>query len=185
MLYSSPAILRVVRPLAVCAAPLSSGLAADTPGALGSGNHRATLPVQAFRPAADTPVSPRQGGAESGAADDPAPESVPMIDPQAEDLRDARGPLPGTVSTQFIRCGKANCRCKAGLPHGHYYRIWRGDAGKVHKVYVKPSEVAGVRACCDEYRVFDEHLRAGRARRKALTARLWVQIHRARRLRQA
>jgi len=86
------------------------------------------------------------------------------------------GPLPGSVSEQFIRCGKPGCHCRRGQLHGPYfYRIWRdapqagGKKGKVNKVYVKAADVAGVRAL--------------RARRVALTARLRLQVRRSRRLR--
>ena len=60
------------------------------------------------------------------------------------------GPLPGSVSEQFIRCGKPGCHCRRGQLHGPYfYRIWRdapqagGKKGKGNKVYVKAADVAG------------------------------------------
>ena len=97
---------------------------------------------------------------------------------------EAGGPLPGSVSEQFIRCGKAGCRCQNGPPHGPYfYRIWRGEGRAVHKVYVKRAELEQVRARCAEYRAVAEELRALRARRLALTALLWVQVARSRCLR--
>lgn len=94
------------------------------------------------------------------------------------------GPLPGTVCEQFIRCGKANCHCQKGELHGPYfYRVWR-NGRKVEKVYVKKAHAARVRAQCDQYRAFDEELRALRARSLAYTARLRAQIRRSARLRQ-
>jgi len=97
---------------------------------------------------------------------------------------DPAEPLPGIVCSQFIQCGKPNCRCRKGMPHGPYfYRIWR-DGRTVKKVYVRAQDVARVRGQCERYGVLDEELRALRARRLAYTARLWTQIRRSRRLRE-
>ena len=40
--------------------------------------------------------------------------------------------LPGTLGRRFMRCGKANCRCKADPPilHGPYLHWTRTVAGK-------------------------------------------------------
>jgi hypothetical protein len=40
--------------------------------------------------------------------------------------------LPGTLSRRFMRCGKANCRCKTDPPalHGPYLHWTRTIAGK-------------------------------------------------------
>jgi hypothetical protein len=40
--------------------------------------------------------------------------------------------LPGTLARRYMRCGKANCRCKADLPtlHGPYLHWTRTVAGK-------------------------------------------------------
>ena len=40
--------------------------------------------------------------------------------------------LPGTLATRYMRCGKANCRCKADPPalHGPYLHWTRKVAGK-------------------------------------------------------
>ena len=40
--------------------------------------------------------------------------------------------LPGTLSRRYLRCGKANCRCKADPPtlHGPYLHWTRTVAGK-------------------------------------------------------
>lgn len=97
---------------------------------------------------------------------------------------DLEEPLPGTVCAQFIQCGKPNCRCRKGLPHGPYfYRIWR-NGRTVEKAYVRASDVERVRRQCAQYQALDEQLRALRARRLAYTARLWAQIRRSRRLRE-
>lgn len=40
--------------------------------------------------------------------------------------------LPGTLASRYMRCGKANCRCKAEPPalHGPYLHWTRTVAGK-------------------------------------------------------
>lgn len=56
--------------------------------------------------------------------------------------------LPGTVHAQFRRCGKSNCRCRTlGELHGAYYHFVR-IGGKLHKRYLKPSEVEPIKAGC-------------------------------------
>ncbi|MHB1006185.1 MAG: DUF6788 family protein [Chloroflexota bacterium] len=46
-------------------------------------------------------------------------------------------PLPGCLLRQWVRCGKANCRCAQGHPHGPYwYRYFRDEEGRAHKKYV-------------------------------------------------
>ena len=70
--------------------------------------------------------------------------------------------LPGAVCAQWKRCGKPACKCASGRLHGpYYYRFWRED-GRLRKVYVKPADVAAVRAACEEERRL---VRAGRLAR--------------------
>jgi hypothetical protein len=57
--------------------------------------------------------------------------------------------LPGAVCTQYIRCGKPNCKCAHGQLHGPYhYRFWRDNKGRQHKEYVKKADLERVRAAC-------------------------------------
>ncbi len=80
--------------------------------------------------------------------------------------------LPGAVCAQWKRCGKPGCRCARGALHGpYYYRFWRED-GRLRKAYVRPSELAAVRAACDEERQF---LRLGRLAR-ALGQQDWQRL---------
>lgn len=59
------------------------------------------------------------------------------------------GMLPGTVHVQWVRCGRANCRCSHGQLHGPYhYRFWR-EGGRLRKQYVKRSDVEAVTAACN------------------------------------
>jgi len=80
--------------------------------------------------------------------------------------------LPGTVCAQWARCGKPVCKCARGELHGpYYYRFWR-EGGRLRKVYVRPADLAVVRAACDEERQF---LRLGRLAR-ALGQQDWRRL---------
>ncbi len=72
-------------------------------------------------------------------------------------------PLPGEVCEQYVRCGKANCRCNDGRLHGPYhYRVWR-EGTRVFKQYVKPAEVEVTRERCRLYRSLFGKRRRGAA----------------------
>lgn len=67
-----------------------------------------------------------------------------------------RDMLPKTAAVslcvQWKRCGKPNCRCAAGNPHGPYwYLFWRED-GRLTKRYVRRDDVAVVRGTLAEHR---------------------------------
>lgn len=69
--------------------------------------------------------------------------------------------LPGTVHTQYIRCGRVRCKCASGELHGpYYYRFFR-EGGRLHKRYVKRSDVASIEARCkamQEQRAYGRHV---------------------------
>ncbi len=76
--------------------------------------------------------------------------------------------LPGTVHAQMIKCGRETCRCAQGQLHGPYfYRFWR-EAGKLHKAYIKRSDVAIVKDQCeaDRARRIKERQQRQRAERR-------------------
>jgi hypothetical protein len=68
--------------------------------------------------------------------------------------------VAGGVYVQWVRCGRPNCRCASGRPHGPYtYRFWRED-GRLRKRYVKQADVESVRACCQLRRLHRQQLSA-------------------------
>ena len=84
--------------------------------------------------------------------------------------------LPGAVCEQWVRCGRANCRCARGEKHGPYFfRFWRED-GRLRKQYIKRPDVDRVRAECEERRsearlekqILDELWNESRAMSKVL-----------------
>ena len=63
-------------------------------------------------------------------------------------------PLPkkGALCPQMVRCGKAACCCTRGQLHGPYqYLFWR-ERGRLRTRYVRPADVAEVRAALAEWR---------------------------------
>lgn len=78
-------------------------------------------------------------------------------------------PVKGEICTQFIRCGKRECRCQRGDLHGpYYYHVWR-DGARVRKVYVKSADVEYMRACCRAYREFSRTLAELKGARQGLS----------------
>ena len=92
---------------------------------------------------------------------------------------DATEGLPGCVIAQYRRCGRRNCRCMVGPPHGPYFfHYWR-EGGKARKRYVARLDAPRVAALCDRRR---EQAPSGRGVRRALrdctrlTTRLAVRL---------
>jgi hypothetical protein len=60
-------------------------------------------------------------------------------------LGDVEQVLVGTLSEQTRRCGKPDCRCAAGEPHGPYVYFAPRPAGRGRARYVPSELVAAVR----------------------------------------
>jgi len=60
---------------------------------------------------------------------------------------------PGSLSTQYNVCGRANCRCKGSPPqrHGPYYQLSYTRNGKSSSRFVKQSELGPVRRQVENY----------------------------------
>lgn len=61
-------------------------------------------------------------------------------------LPDVEGVLVGSLTEQTRRCGRAECRCAAGEPHGPYAYFTPKPAGRGRARYVPAGLVAAVRA---------------------------------------
>jgi hypothetical protein len=61
-------------------------------------------------------------------------------------------PLRGSVHIEYKRCGRTNCRCRAGAVHGPYFvrRWWEGT--RQRKAYVPRSKVASALLSVEAYR---------------------------------
>lgn len=68
--------------------------------------------------------------------------------------------LPGTLASRFMRCGKQNCRCKAGPPflHGPYLHWTRTVAGKTVTRTLTPEQASRYQPWFDNARRLRELL---------------------------
>jgi hypothetical protein len=97
----------------------------------------------------------------SGAEPPDPPAMSPGPAPATETLYPLPKIVPGVVLPQWVRCGRAGCRCARGRPHGPYaYRFWR-EGGRLRKAYVRPVDLAAVRASCEARRRLRRELGAG------------------------
>jgi hypothetical protein len=72
-------------------------------------------------------------------------------------------PLPGVLRAEWIRCGKAGCRCERGERHGPYlYHRWYED-GRQRRRYVRAGEVEEIRAALAAWRRLHPPARSMRA----------------------
>jgi len=72
-------------------------------------------------------------------------------------------PMPGSVHSEMIRCGKSNCRCATVADfatvadecnlHGPYHFRYFIDNGKTRKVYVRKRDVAATIDACNRFRL--------------------------------
>ena len=60
-------------------------------------------------------------------------------------LPDVQGVLVGSLTEQTRRCGRAQCRCAGGEPHGPYAYFTPKPAGRGRARYVPAGLVAAVR----------------------------------------
>ncbi len=68
--------------------------------------------------------------------------------------------MPGSVHQQYVRCGKATCKCARGELHGAYYYHFVRTAGKLTKRYLKPHEVEQMQTACLARREVEKTQRA-------------------------
>jgi len=61
-------------------------------------------------------------------------------------LPDVQGVLVGSLTEQTRRCGRADCRCAGGEPHGPYAYFTPKPTGRGRARYVPAGLVAAVRA---------------------------------------
>jgi hypothetical protein len=79
---------------------------------------------------------------------------------QTESAKTLPKMLPGVVCWQWIRCGRAGCRCAKGSLHGPYvYRFFR-QGNRLRKVYVRKANVDQVAEACNARRALRQQLQA-------------------------
>jgi hypothetical protein len=67
--------------------------------------------------------------------------------------------LFGTVHRQYVRCGKATCRCVRGDLHGPYFYHFTRVKSVLVKRYVRVQEAEQMRAACAARRQAEWKLR--------------------------
>ena len=86
-------------------------------------------------------VTPREN-ASRGRASEKSAEMLPKILSLAV--------RKGSLQTQRVKCGKANCKCAHGALHDGYHYFFTRLAGRQFKVYVRRADVAVVEAVIAE-----------------------------------
>jgi hypothetical protein len=80
--------------------------------------------------------------------------------------------LPGVVCWQWIRCGRAGCRCAKGKLHGPYaYRFFR-QGNRLRKEYVPKALAQKVTEACENRRAFRRQIKASWQEWRDLLAQL-------------
>ena len=82
----------------------------------------------------------------NGLSDEPTPALLARRARLAAGLPDVQGVLVGSLSEQTRRCGRPECRCAQGQPHGPYAYFTPKPAGRGRARYVPAGLVAMVRA---------------------------------------
>ena len=55
-------------------------------------------------------------------------------------------PLPGSLHAEYVRCGKAGCKCARGERHGPFFRRYWREEGRTRRQYVRAADLEQVRA---------------------------------------
>lgn len=72
----------------------------------------------------------------------------------------------GKLRAEMKRCGRDNCRCARDELHGPYFYRYYRENGRLHKRYVRKSDVVAAQAQCDAWSSFKAQERQARQRRK-------------------
>lgn len=76
----------------------------------------------------------------------------------------SEGILPGSIHATYARCGKSNCKCAQGEPHGPYYHRYYRIGSRIGKEYIPLSQLDDFRSACDRHRELQSDLRANNQR---------------------
>lgn len=68
--------------------------------------------------------------------------------------------IPGSVHSQYVRCGKPTCKCARGELHGPYFYHFVRVGERLTKRYLKAHEVEQIRLACTAWREEDKERRA-------------------------
>ncbi len=80
----------------------------------------------------------------------------------------------GSLQSQRVRCGKANCRCARGELHEGYYYLYLPPSAGLSKVYVRRKDVPLVREVIEGRKRKAAAFRNELARARALLRRMML-----------
>ena len=78
-------------------------------------------------------------------------------------LLELRDLFAASLSVVYRTCGKPNCRCAQGHPHGPYYFLSIQSAGRNDRAHLSPRHAQAVQPALKRYRLFFRTLRRLRA----------------------
>lgn len=81
----------------------------------------------------------------------------------------------GSLQSQRVRCGKANCRCARGELHEGYHYLYLPPSAGLSKVYVRRKDVPLVRAVIERRRERMRVFRAELAQARTFLRRMMIE----------
>lgn len=57
-----------------------------------------------------------------------------------------------SVCAQYVKCGKSNCKCALGQPHGPYFAAFWKENGRIRKRYIRLADVEQMRELSEQPR---------------------------------
>ena len=74
------------------------------------------------------------------------------------------------VCAQYVKCGKPNCKCALGQPHGPYFAAFWKENGRIRKRYIKLADVEQMRELSEQPRLLVKEIAENDARLRQLKA---------------
>lgn len=75
-----------------------------------------------------------------------------------------------SVCAQYVKCGKANCKCVSGQLHGPYYAAFWKEDGRIRKRYIRLADAEQMRELSEQPRLFLREIAENDARLRQLKA---------------
>jgi hypothetical protein len=88
----------------------------------------------------------------------------------------SEGILPGSIHATYARCGKLNCKCARGEPHGPYYHRYYRIGDRIEKEYIPLGHLDAVRSACDRHRELQSEIRANNQRHNELMSQFKMML---------
>ena len=74
------------------------------------------------------------------------------------------------VCAQYVKCGKPNCKCALGQPHGPYFAAFWKENGRIRKRYIRLADVEQMRELSKQPRLLLREIAENDARLRQLKA---------------